>query len=73
MKQLIYRPAQPKDIDRLVILINESYRIKTGSSWSSEQNIVSGERINHQQLRLSLESQNFSLFMTEIVEKTHAE
>ena len=53
-------------------LINESSRIKTGSSWSSEQNIVSGERINHQQLRLSLNNQNFSLFIVENFEnKNH--
>ena len=65
MKQLKYRHANATDIDNLVILINQAYRTNTGASWSSEQGIVAGDRINHQQLLKSLEQKKFSLFVAE--------
>jgi len=68
MQPLKYRRANTADIDHLVILINQAYRTNTGSSWTSEQEIVAGDRINHQQLLDSLNQQNFSLFIAEMVE-----
>ncbi|WP_434082596.1 hypothetical protein [Acinetobacter terrestris] len=50
MYPLKYRRANTADIEHLVILINQAYRTNTGSSWTSEQNIVAGDRISHQQL-----------------------
>ena len=67
MKPLKYRTANLDDIDNLVSLINQTYRTNTGSSWTSEHSIVSGDRINHQQLLDSLSQQNFSLFVAEMV------
>ncbi|TCB50618.1 N-acetyltransferase [Acinetobacter sp. ANC 4779] len=40
----------------------------TGSSWTSEQDIVAGDRINQQQLLDILEQQNFYLAVAEIIE-----
>jgi len=68
MNSLRYRTANLNDIDNLIGLINQAYRSKVGSSWTSEQDIVAGDRINDQQLLDSLEQQNFSLFIAEIVE-----
>ena len=65
MKSLRYRIANLNDIDNLIRLINQAYRTNTGVSWTSEQDIVAGDRINHQQLSKSLEQNNFSLFIAE--------
>jgi len=65
MKSLRYRTANLNDIDNLIGLINQAYRTNTGSSWTSEQDIVAGDRINHQQLLKSLEQNYFSLFVVE--------
>ena len=67
MHPLKYRRANTADIDHLVILINKAYRTNTSSSWTSEQNIVAGDRINHQQLLESLKQDHFSLFIVEIL------
>ncbi len=68
MKSLRYRTANLNDIDNLIGLINQAYRTNTGASWTSEQDIVAGDRINDQQLLDSLCQQNFSLFVAEMVE-----
>ncbi|MFH7766118.1 GNAT family N-acetyltransferase [Acinetobacter sp. BSP-28] len=68
MKALKYRLANANDVEVLIALINQAYRTNTGSSWTSEQNIVSGDRINDQQLLQSLALPNFSLFVAEMVE-----
>jgi N-acetylglutamate synthase-like GNAT family acetyltransferase len=65
MKSLRYRTANLNDIDNLISLINQAYRTNTGVSWTSEQDIMAGDRINHQQLLKSLEQKNFSLFVAE--------
>ena len=67
MYSLKYRRANTADIDHLVILINQAYRTNTGSSWTNEQNIVSGDRISHQQLWESLKHDHFYLFIAEIL------
>ena len=67
MKSLRYRHANATDIDNLVILINQAYRTNIGASWTSEQDSVAGDRINHQQLLKSLQQNNFSLFVAEIL------
>ncbi|NNG80541.1 GNAT family N-acetyltransferase [Acinetobacter sp. ANC 5378] len=68
MKRLRYRTANLNDINNLIGLINQAYRTNTGASWTSEQDIVAGDRINDQQLLDSLSQQNFSLFVAEMVE-----
>ncbi|NNG99662.1 GNAT family N-acetyltransferase [Acinetobacter sp. ANC 5414] len=68
MQPLKYRLANASDVESLVALINQAYRTTTGASWTSEQDIVAGDRINHQQLLDSLNQQNFSLFVAEMVE-----
>ncbi|TCH65261.1 GNAT family N-acetyltransferase [Acinetobacter sp. ANC 4862] len=68
MKSLRYRTANLNDINNLIGLINQAYRTTTGASWTSEQDIVAGDRINRQQLLDSLSQQNFSLFVAEMVE-----
>jgi len=68
MQPLKYRLANASDVESLVALINQAYRTHTDSSWTSEQKIVAGDRINHQQLLESLNQQNFSLFVAEMVE-----
>jgi N-acetylglutamate synthase-like GNAT family acetyltransferase len=73
MKSLRYRTANLNDIDNLISLINQAYRTNTGASWTSEQDIVAGDRINHQQLSKSLEKNNFHLFVTEILGNKHSD
>ena len=67
MQPLKYRRANTADIDHLVILINQAYRTNTGSSWTSEQDIVAGDRISHPQLLESLKQDYFYLFVAEIL------
>ena len=67
MHPLKYRRANTADINHLVILINQAYRTNTGSSWTNEQDIVAGDRINHQQLLESFKQDHFYLFIVEIL------
>jgi len=73
MNSLRYRTANLNDIDNLIGLINQAYRSKVGSSWTSEQDIVAGDRINQQKLLQSLKQENFYLFIAEAIEdvQTH--
>jgi len=73
MQPLSYRIAHVSDIENLVRLINQAYRTDSGNSWTSEQNIVRGNRINQQQLLESLEKENFHLFVAEMLEETRAD
>ena len=50
MQNLKYRTAERKDIPLLIELMNSAYRSDTGRSWTSETEIVEGDRINQQQL-----------------------
>lgn len=68
MQPLNYRLTQISDIENLVCLINQAYRTDSGNSWTSEQNIVAGDRINAQQLKQTLAQENFCLFIAEMVE-----
>ena len=46
-----YRIATVNDVSELVSLINSAYRPKgSGAGWTHESALISGERINHQQL-----------------------
>ncbi|RZG75033.1 GNAT family N-acetyltransferase [Acinetobacter sp. WCHAc060025] len=65
-QKLEFRIAQISDIPNLVLLINSAYRQKDGNSWTSEAEIVSGDRINYQQLEQSLFQKNFKLFVAEL-------
>ncbi|WP_442862696.1 GNAT family N-acetyltransferase [Acinetobacter sp. SM34] len=73
MKALKYRLANANDVETLVALINQAYRTDSGNSWTSEQNIVAGDRINAQQLQKTLAQENFYLFIAEATEdfQTH--
>lgn len=73
MQPLSYRLAQISDIENLVCLINQAYRLNVGSSWTSEHSIVAGDRINTQQLKQALAQENFHLFIAEAIEdvQTH--
>ena len=68
MKVLKYRLANANDVKTLVELINQAYRTNTGRSWTNEQHIVTGDRINVQQLKQTLTQENFCLFIAEMVE-----
>jgi len=67
--QLNFRTARISDITNLVNLINSVYRQQEGNSWTSESEIVIGDRINHQQLEQSLALDNFQLFVVELDEQ----
>ena len=49
----------------MVDLINAAYRQQDGRSWTSEADIVAGERINAEQLQQALAQNNFKLFIAE--------
>ncbi|WP_349929620.1 GNAT family N-acetyltransferase [Acinetobacter sp. A1-4-2] len=68
MKALKYRLANANDVETLVALINQAYRTNTGSSWTSEQHIIAGDRINAQQLEQTLAQENFYLYIAEVIE-----
>lgn len=68
MKALKYRLANANDVETLVALINQAYRTNTGSSWTSEQHIIAGDRINAQQLKQTLAQENFYLYIAEAIE-----
>ena len=61
-----FRSSQKSDISNLVELINSAYRLQQGQSWTSEADIVSGARINAQQLRNDLAQDSFQLFVAEL-------
>ena len=66
MKNLSLRIANSSDIQNLVILINQAYRTNNAASWTSEQGIVAGARINEQQLLHFLAQKNVRLFVADI-------
>ena len=66
MKNLSLRIANSSDIQNLVILINQAYRTNNAASWTSEEGIVAGARINEQQLLHFLAQKNVRLFVADI-------
>ncbi|MFN3073728.1 hypothetical protein ACK1JC_08915 [Acinetobacter sp. TY2] len=60
MSELKFRIAQSSDLNHLVKLINLAYRQTEGHNWTSEADIVVGERINFVQLKQSLNRSIFS-------------
>ncbi|WP_406565198.1 GNAT family N-acetyltransferase [Acinetobacter guillouiae] len=67
--QLNFRTARISDITNLVDLINSAYRQQDGRSWTSESEIVTGDRINAKQLEQALAQDNFQLFVAELDEQ----
>lgn len=63
MKHLKFRFAQSADITKLVDLINSAYRQQHGNSWTSEAEIVTGQRINASQLEHALFQDHFQLWI----------
>ena len=63
MKHLKFRFAQSADITKLVDLINSAYRQQHGNSWTSEAEIVTGQRINASQLEHALSQDHFQLWI----------
>lgn len=66
MKNLSLRIANSSDIQNLVILINQAYRTNNAASWTSEEGIVAGARINEEQLLHFLAQKNVRLFVADI-------
>ncbi|OTG63536.1 hypothetical protein B9T25_13655 [Acinetobacter sp. ANC 4470] len=66
MKNLSFRTANSSDIQNLMILINQAYRTNNLASWTSEEGIVAGARINEQQLLHLLLQQNVQLFVADL-------
>ena len=62
---LHFRPALIADITSLVELMNQAYRQQKGRSWTSEVDIVKGDRISQSQLENALIQDNFKLFVAE--------
>jgi ribosomal protein S18 acetylase RimI-like enzyme len=69
---LEFRTAQISDIQKLVDLINSAYRQHQGNSWTSEVEIVTGDRINVEQLLQTLADDHFKLFVVEYAKETVA-
>lgn len=62
MNPLKFKLAQQTDIPKLVDLINAAYRQQHGNSWTSEAEIVTGQRINTAQLEHALSQDNVQLW-----------
>ncbi|WP_296281424.1 GNAT family N-acetyltransferase [uncultured Acinetobacter sp.] len=63
MNHFKFRLAQQTDIPKLVALINAAYRRQEGRSWTSEAEIVAGQRVSTSQLAQSLSQANFQLWL----------
>ena len=63
MNHLKFRLAQQTDIPKLVDLVNSAYRQQQGNSWTSETEIVTGQRINTSQLEHALSQNNVQLWI----------
>lgn len=62
---LKYRLAINTDIAQLVKLINAAYRQKNENTWTTEAEIVMGERISYAQLEQLFKNHNFHLLVAE--------
>ncbi|NWK75424.1 GNAT family N-acetyltransferase [Acinetobacter sp. SwsAc6] len=60
-----FRRAESNDIQNLVVLINQAYRENLGRSWTNEQHIIQGQRIQSQQLESLLTDPHFELWVCE--------
>lgn len=60
-----FRPAVSNDIQNLVVLINQAYRENIGRSWTNEQHVIQGQRIQIKQLENLLTNPNFELWVCE--------
>ena len=63
--QLKFRLARQDDLLCLVSLINQAYRCGGAKSWTSEVNIVAGQRIDLNQLQQALAQPDFELWLLE--------
>ena len=63
---LNFRLAILDDVPVIVDLLNVAYRQEEGRSWTSESKIVTGDRVNDQQLEDSLRQTHFELFVAEL-------
>lgn len=62
------RLAEIRDITAICKLMNLAYREKSGQTWTTEKNIVAGERITATQLLEQLQQQNYELWLLEDLE-----
>ena len=60
-----FRRAVPNDIQNLVVLINQAYRENIGRSWTNEQHVIQGQRIQYTQLENLLTNPHFELWLCE--------
>ena len=63
--KLKFRLARQDDLLCLVSLINRAYRSGGAKSWTSEVNIVAGQRIDLNQLQQALAQPDFELWLLE--------
>ena len=70
MKNLKFRKAHHSDIHALVPLINQAYRTKIARSWTSEDEIIVGARIDAEQLNQLLKQDQVWLFIAYIDENS---
>lgn len=59
------RRAGIQDIPAICKLMNVAYRGKTGQSWTTEKDMIAGDRISPAQLQEHLVQQNFELWLLE--------
>ncbi len=62
---LNYRLALINDIPQLIALINSAYRQKNENTWTTEADLVAGDRISQNQLEQLCENNNFYLLVAE--------
>jgi len=51
MDSITYRPATPQDIPTIVDLVNRAYRDETDRGWTTEADIVAGQRTHDDEIK----------------------
>jgi len=63
MQSIIIRKATLQDIPEIVILVNLSYRSQEFRGWTTEADIIAGERIQHDQVKKIIMDNCSNLFL----------
>ena len=58
MTTIVLSIAAPQDLNTLLVLINEAYRGNHENSWTNESNLVSGQRISSEMLKVLIDQSN---------------
>ena len=70
MESLNIRKASLDDLAAIVDLVNIAYRSKEIQGWTSESDIVVGDRIDHEQLKQLIHMKNSFIFLDLNVDKS---